>query len=370
MDLTAKNLTTAKPGDTLRDATIPGLHCRVSKSGKAFYLWFRTKTGIERRPKIGNFPLMTVQQARDIARDMLLQVVSGRDPMQDRAEERAAATMSKLCEQYLKDYAERKKSAAEDARMTGIILKSKLGRMRVKDVEYDHVREFHAGRAATPYQANRMLALLSKMFNLAEQWKMRPQNTNPCRHVHRYRETARRRKMSANEAAAIAAALEAHRATAPATVAFIYLLILSGARKSEIAAIRPEWIDGNVLSLPDSKTGQRTIYLPPQAVAIIEKLPKVQGQTLLGIKDPTNLWKTVRKEAGCPDLRLHDLRRTFASAALSMGLSLAQVGELLGHASTQTTKGYAYLMQEPALLAAETVASKLESMMNPTRAPA
>jgi integrase len=363
VSINTRSIDAAKPGEIIRDSTITGLQLRVLAKRKTFYLYYRTKAGVERRPKIGDFPIISLQQARDIARSMLLAVASGGDPAKERETARATPTVAELCKRYLADYAPRKKSAKEDARLIDKFVRPKLGRLKVAAVEFEDVYQLHKKLAPTPYQANRVAALLSKMFNLAERWKMRPQNSNPCRHLERYREARRRRKMNAAEAAAIAAAMKRYEATRPVSVAFLHLLILSGARKSEIARARPEWIEGSTLWLPDSKTGPKPVHLPPQAMAIIKGLPKTEDGTLLGIADPSNLWKLVRFEAGCPDLRMHDLRRTFASAALSLGYSLAQVGELLGHASTQTTAGYAYLMEEPAQLAAEAIASKLEEMM-------
>jgi len=146
-------------------------------------------------------------------------------------------------------------------------------------------------------------------------------------------------------------------------VAFIYLLILSGARKGEIAAARPEWLDGDVLRLPDSKTGEKPVYLPPAAMAVIARLPRTRSGTLTGILDPKKFWEGIRTRAGCPDLRMHDLRHTFASAAISAGLTLAQIGELLGHSSTQTTQRYAHLIEEAAHTAAAQTADVMVARM-------
>jgi integrase len=191
---------------------------------------------------------------------------------------------------------------------------------------------------------------------------MRTVNSNPCKLVQRTRESARRRHMLADEAPKIAAALRRHEPTAAASVAFIWLLILSGARCGEIAAARWEWIEGNVLRLPDSKTGARTLFLPSQVMELLARLPR-KCETITGIKEPVTIWKKVRAEAGCPDLRLHDLRRSFASAALSAGVSLSQIGELLGHRNAQTTRRYAYLMSESATAAATVAADRITALM-------
>lgn len=211
--------------------------------------------------------------------------------------------------------------------------------------------------AETPIEANRVLAFLSGMFNYAVrplEWIDRA----PVKGVKRYKETKRKRYMSGEETARIAEILDASAADSPASVAFLYLLILTGARKGEIAAARWDWIKGNVIHLPDSKTGEKQVYLPEPAMDVLARLPRTSG-TITGILTPQKLWERVRKEAGCPDLRMHDLRHSFASAAMSAGLTLAQIGELLGHKSTQTTKRYAHLVEDAATAAATAAADKI-----------
>jgi integrase len=203
------------------------------------------------------------------------------------------------------------------------------------------------------------------MLNLAERWGMRPIGSNPCKRVQRTTERSRRRHITAEEVPRIAAALEAHKETAPAGVAFLWLLLFSGARLGEIAAARWDQVEGSVLRLPDSKTGPRSIHIPPVAMEILAKLPR-NSATLTGIKSPAHLWERIRKEANCEDLRIHDLRRSFASAGLSAGLSLSAIGELLGHKSAQTTKTYAHLMTDAGTAAATIAADAIAKLMKPT----
>lgn len=366
MSLTPAGIASAQPGDTLRDASLPGLHLRVTPTRKSYFLYFRTKDGVERRPKLGEHGLITLAGARQIAKDMLLQVANGRDPIAERQVRKDAPTVNQLADRYWERHASKQKAKSDVERHLDTYIRPLLGTKRVIDVVYADAERLHDRVAKqAPVQANRVLATFSTMLGLAERWDMRPMGSNPCRRVQRTPERQRRRHMTGEEAPRIAAALLAHAKTAPASVAFIYLLILSGARKSEIGGARWDQLHDNVLRLEDSKTGPRDIFLPPQVMDILEKLPRTFG-TITGIKNPTPVWQAIRKEAGCTDLRLHDLRRSFASAALSAGLTLGQVGELLGHRSSQTTKGYAYLMQEAATAAVATVADKLEGMMQPT----
>lgn len=364
MDLSSSNLSNAGVGTILRDATVKGLHAKVSVKAKVFFLYFRTKAGVERRPKLGEFPQMTVAQARQVAKEMMLEVAKGHDPMALRQAEREAPTVDQAIEQYEADYAGDRKAGKETVRL----LRNHLGRVHGKDkvasIDDHHMLALHRSLRKTPILANRVMAHASKLFSLCERpWKYRtPAQGNPCRGVERYAENKRKRYMTPDEAKAVARELDANKAEYPAAVAYIYLLILVGARRGEIWNARWADLDRNVLRLPDSKTGAKPVYLPPAAMEVIDALPRTSG-TITGISPPYKLWYKIRKAAGCPDLRLHDLRHSFASAGLSQGLSLAQIGELLGHASTQTTMRYAHLVEDAAHAAAAKTATHVAANM-------
>lgn len=365
MALTLATINAAQPGDVLNDTVITGLHLRCLTKRKVYYLYYRAKDGTQRRPKVGDHTILTLAQARQICKDMLHQVAAGKDPMIERRTRKDAPTINDLADRYWERKAKKQKSARDIKRHLDAHIRPMLGSMRAIDTTYADCEGLHDRVAKTaPVQANRVLATFSTMLGLAERWDMRPIGSNPCKRVQRIPEQKRRRHMTGDEAPAIAAALLEHAKTAPASVAFLYLLILSGARKGEIAGATWKHLRNNVLRLSDSKTGPRDIFLPPQVMDLLAELPRRdENVSITGIKDPTKIWQQVRKTAGCEDLRLHDLRRSFASAALSAGLTLAQVGELLGHRNSQTTKGYAYLMEEAATAAVTTVADRLTEMM-------
>lgn len=366
MELNEKNIKAAQVGDVLHDATVRGLHLRVTATKRAFMLYYRTKAGTERRPKLGEYGAITLAQARKAAQETLAEVAAGRDPSQARAEERAAPTVTDLWDEFWKRHASRIKSGAIYSRQWRLHVEPRFGSMKVKDVAFPMVADLHEAMADTPAEANRVLAMLSAMFNFGRrplEWIER----NPVEGVRRYPEVKRRRYMRGEEAARIAEVLDANARENPASVAFIYLLILTGARRGEIANARWDWISGNVINLPDSKTGEKQVYLPPAAMDVLARLPRTDG-TITGIASPTKLWDRVRREAGCPDLRMHDLRHSFASAALAAGLSLSQIGELLGHKSTQTTKRYAHLVEEVAAAAASTTADRIMAQMRKVEA--
>ena len=356
----------AKPGDVLYDPNIKGLHLRVFPESRAFYLYYRTKAGQQRRPKIGDYGTITLVQARKVAQEMLVEVAAGRDPSQQRQQARAEPTVADLWTEYWKRHGSHKKSGAEDERMWNVYLEPRFGRKKLSAMTYTEVADMMDALEATPMQANRLLALLSKMFNFAHrplEWSEK----NPCKGVRRYKETKRRRYMQGEEAAKIAELLDAEAKSNPASVAFLYLLILTGARCGEIATARWDWVRGNAIHLPDSKTGEKVVYLPQPAMEVLDRLPRTSG-TITGIQSPKKLWEKVRTAAGCADLRMHDLRHSFASAALAAGLSLSQIGELLGHKSTQTTKRYAHLVEEAAQAAATMAADRI--VMGMKKAPA
>ncbi len=366
--LTNTTIKTAVAGDTLWDKKIQGLHLRIGKNGGSYFLYYRTRTGLQRRPKIGSHPEIALDKARTLAREIKDIVAVGRDPMMEWGSDKGAPVVKDLAETYMERHGSLKKSGHDDALVIRADILPKLKNVRVKDATHDQIDRFHKSMAHKPYQANRILSLLSKMFNLAEKWGYRPLNTNPCRHVVRFSEEKRKRYMNREEAARIAEALEYFTPVCPRSVIFIYMLILTGARKSEIANARWEWIVENRLELPDSKTGARTIHLPQQVMSLLNRIPKnpTKNGTILGIKNPRSTWTMVCERAGVEGLRLHDLRHSFASVALSAGLTLSQIGELLGHKSVQTTHRYAHLLTGAGQAGAATTADALTNMLNGT----
>lgn len=389
--LTPQVIKSAPVGSTLWDGKIPGLHVRVYPKCSTFSLYYRMPGGRKRVVKLGKTSFMSIGQARDRAQELLLKVATGADPAGELSAERGAPTMADLCRRYLDDdKVKRKKSYHKDELLIGGVVKDgvllrgvvlpvtkrrkkeiriegiilpKWGTRKVASIAYEDVVALRKEMAKTPVHFNRVLSLLSRMFTLAQRWGMVAEK--PTRGVERYLECKRKRKMTADEAIAIAAQLDTEAEDNPASVAFIRLLVLTGARKGEIAAARWDWLDGNVIHLADSKTGARDVYLSEGALSVISSLPRTSG-TLTGIVSPQKLWTKIRARAGCPDLHLHDLRRSFASVALSLGYSLDQIGELLGHTSAQTTKRYAYLLDEHKRAAANATALAITQRMGAT----
>ena len=228
----------------------------------------------------------------------------------------------------------------------------------------------HQDMQATPYQANRTLAVLSKMFNLAELWGMRPDGSNPCRHVKRYKERKRERFLSDTEYARLGSALrDAEVSETPSSVAAIRLLMLTGCRLSEILTLRWDCVDLDVgrLNLRDSKSGAKIVHLGEPAIEVLRGVHRVDGNpwVIAGrrrgghLTDLQTPWRRIRARAGLDDVRIHDLRHSFASGGLLVGEGLPMIGKLLGHTQVQTTARYAHLAADPVKAAADRISERI-----------
>ena len=235
-----------------------------------------------------------------------------------------------------------------------------IGAFRVVDVERKDVAELHNKHRAIPYQANRTLGVLSKMFNLAEIWGLRPDGSNPCRHVPKYREKKRERFLSQEELQRLGQVLseaEVEGSETPFIIAAFRLLILTGCRLGEIQTLKWEYITPRHMELPDTKTGARRIPLPQAARDVLDALPRYAGNSYViagklegrFATDFQHPWRRIRARADLPEVRIHDLRHTYASMAVSGGMPIQMVGRLLGHSQLQTTMRYAHLADDPVL---------------------
>lgn len=226
---------------------------------------------------------------------------------------------------------------------------------RLGDLDLDRVRRrdidasLEAVRTRAPTMANRLCAALSSVYRLAIRWEHC--DSNPCHGAHRTREKARERYLSAEEISRLKRGLDR---LAYHEAAFVKVLLYTGARPGEIQNLGPWDLKSTTLDLQDSKTGRRTVYLPEQA-----RLPlKLYGHRFAAINTQT-LTRRLRRVSKIQDLRLYDLRHTFASNALAAGVTLEQIGQLLGHSQAQTTKRYAHLMPETGSAAAAKAAAAI-----------
>jgi integrase len=365
---------------TLRDTVLAGFEVRARLGGaKVYAVRYRAGSGRGapmRRVTIGpHGSPWTPETARAKAREILGRVARGEDPAADKMARRQAATVADLAQRFLTEHVEPKRkasTAAEYKRLLDNIILPALGKRKVAEVTRADITKLHHANRAAPFQANRCLAVSSAMFNMAERWDLRPDGSNPCRHVERFAERKRERFLSPAELARLGDALAAYDGS-PYAVAAVKLLIFSGARLGEVLTLKWEWIDfeRGVARLPDSKTGAKTLHLPPPALALLAELRRVEGNrfVIVGsvagapIVNIQNSWQAIRKAAGLDDLRLHDLRHSFASVGAATGLSLLVIGRLLGHSQPGTTARYAHFADDPLKSAADSIAAKIATAM-------
>ncbi|GLK50876.1 integrase [Maricaulis virginensis] len=336
---------------------MPGFGVRVSPKGRKTYTVQYRKGGRTRRVSLGVHGAITPDEARGLAQQTLAQVAQGKDPAGERERDRRAPNVNALCDRFLKEHAaSRCKATTQRDYGTACAkyVRPHLGAMKVQDVTRTDIARLHHKLREKPYQANRVLAVISKMFNLAEVWGLRPDGSNPARHVQKFAEKKRERFLSPDELKTLWVTLDRMVETGDVTIhvaGAFKLLLLTGCRLSEIQTLQWSYVRGNTIWLPDAKTGPRRVMLSKSASEVLADLPcvdenpfvvvgTVEGQHAINLQKP---WRRIRKEAGLDDVRIHDLRHTYASLAAMAGHSLHMIGNLLGHTQAQTTARYAHL---------------------------
>jgi integrase len=355
------------PYEITWDSDLAGFGALVTRSGaKSFVFNYRNRSGTERRIKIGDFPTWAVSVARDEAKGLRKRVDRGEDPKAEERAERQAPTVRDLCAMYEEEHLPRKRasSAAEDRRQIQKYIVPKLGRKKVADVTRRDIKTLHKSLESMPYRANRLLALLSKMFNLAiTEWELRADN--PCKGVDRFPEQGRERFLSQQEIANLSDALAEHpNQTVAAAIRF---LLLTGARKGEV--INATWdqfdFERGLWDKPSSHTKTKRRHVLPlsaPALQILADLPRDSERVFPGLGSLGHAWQKIRGAAGLDGVRIHDLRHSAASILASKGLSLPLIGAVLGHTQWQTTMRYSHLanhaLQEAVDLIGDEVAPK------------
>ncbi len=352
------------------DSKVPGLYLRAGARGEVWYLYYRTKDGQQRNPKLGALKVMNRTQAREVASKMLLEAATGKDPKKEAAKAKQR-TMKELREEYdlVHGNVEIKAStkATYDVYWDKHILPHFGANMPVRSITKLDLVGLKRKLVKSPPTYNRVTKLLSHAMLLAEEWGWRDEQTNPCYGIKRFSETKRTRLPSLDEADRLIAVMKAWEKSHPWFVGMILLLCLTGARKGEIQKSRREWWQGDQLVLPDSKTGAKIIPLNTHAQAVAASIPEVKGNPYLivgrrsgaHLASPKEPWKRMCKEAGITGLNMHDLRRFFASVSISSGQTLEQTMQLMGHTEAQTTKGYAFLMTPEKLAAMQATGDKV-----------
>ncbi len=369
---------TCKPGskktdywDTVTTGFL--LECR-SSGGKTYALRYIDPAGKQRQIKIGRFEDITFGQAQKIAKKLRSEVVLGGNPAIRKERTKAIPTYAELARQHIahaRTYLKRPEN-------TETVIKTHLlprwGDMRLDEITSQAVSQWLAEKRKdlAPATVEKLRVALGRSFELGKTWSVPGTETNPVRSVPRFRfDNARERYLTTEEAQRL---LEACRQSENSQLVHIVsLLMLTGARKSELLNAKWEHIDLAQRSwlIPDSKTGKaRRIPLSSAALAVLADLPRFEGCEWLvpnprtkrpysGLKRP---WATARKRAGLPDLRIHDLRHSAASFMINSGIDLFTVGRILGHADHQSTMRYSHLSNDTLVAAVEAGAAKLAGL--------
>src|SRR3989338_10206865 len=367
---------TPDPEKTLKywDAELKGFGLVVLPSGRRTYcIQYRNTDRVKKRLKVGVHGQITTEEARVLARKFLGRVVHGEDLVENAKQVRALSTIAELSQDYLERHAQRKKakSLREDQKLLKNIILPTLGAFKVKTIARREIETLHFQLKGTPYQANRGLALLSKMFSLAVAWGWR--EDNPAKGIPKYQEEKRDRWLNDEELQRLFSVLDQYSKHLTSYV--FKFLILTGARKGE--ALNATWdqfdLEKGVWTKPSHLTKQKKkehLPLSIEAIEILETMKsqasssflfpgKVEGKSIQEIK---RAWDTIRKKSGFPDLRIHDLLHTHASHLVSSGLSLSIVGKLLGHTQAPTTQRYAHLADESLREATEFFGSRVKEL--------
>jgi integrase len=356
------------------DSEIPGFGVRVTAGGVTSFILDYRIFGRQRRYTIGRYPEMKVAEARAEAGELRARIRDGHDPMEERNKSRLEATLGDLAAEYLERYAipnKRATSLRNDRQMIDNIIRPRLGKLRLKAVGKRDIEALHLSLNGRPYAANRLLALLSKMFNLAIEWKLTADN--PARGIRRFQEEKRERWLTTKEIQQFREALDSYPDQNAANA--LRLLLLTGSREGEV--LKAEWgqfdFQVGVWTKPSHNTKQKRVehiplsgpalkllktMMPEDAVGPL--FPGANGGARVSLRRP---WVQACKACGLvvaetlkgkrgtitryhPTVRIHDLRHSYASHLVSNGVSLQIVGKLLGHTQASTTMRYAHLQNE------------------------
>ena len=343
------------------DRDLPGFGVRVHASGRKVYVvQTRGPDGRPKRVSIGRHGDTSAEGARKTAAGAIDRIRRGEEPL-PRAPE-AEPTVADLAERYMESHVRvncRPNTVTAFGRAVRLYIIPHMGHLPLSGVDRSHVSALHYELREKPYQANAVVDVLSRMFRLAEAWGMTPPRRNPCRSVRRYRERRRERCLTPAEYVALGRVLDAAEAegsASPQAIAAIRLLLLTGCRKGEVVGLRWDDVDRTAgeLRLRDAKTGGRRVPLTPAVEAVLASAPRSGASpwVIAGRKPGDHYknldaaWLRLRARAGLCDVRIHDLRHSWASRALALGASLSTIGALLGHRKVATTARYAHLMRE------------------------
>ena len=357
------------------DRELPGFGVRVYPSGTKIYVsQCRGPNGIKRL-SLGRHGEITADEARKQAAAAIARIKQGEDPSARPL--KRALTVADLAERYMEGHVKVHCNAHTQGIYAGSLRNHILpafGAMAVTSVGRAEVAAFHYSLRETPRAANRALMVLSKIFSLAEAWGQAPPGGNPCRFVLRYKEGHRERFLTEDEYRRVGLALRELEAEGPGqarAAAALRLIMLTGCRVGEVLTLKWSDIDrkSGEFRLRDAKTGARMVPLTPTALQVLAGIKRVRRSPWVfpgkrrdrHLSDLRPYWHRVREQAEVEDVRIHDLRHSFASRALALGLALPMIGRLLGHTDIGSTARYAHLSREAEKIAVARVGDSIEA---------
>jgi integrase len=387
------------------DSKLPGFGVRVRPTGAMSYVVvYRAGSGRGapvRRYTIANVGKATPEAARTRAKVILGAVAHGHDPAGEKATERGTLTISELADRFMSEHVEQKRkpgTAVFYRHLLDKVIKPELGATKADKVTRTQVARLHGSLKRTPFQANRVLAIIGSMYTFAGRSGIVAEGMNPARRIEQFKEQRRERFLTGKELERLGSAIreaetrgvpwdldeekpkskhlpkgkDRFTKIGPFAAAAIRLLLFTGCRLREILHLKWEQVDleRGLLFLADSKTGKKTVILNAPALAVLADLNRVGSYVVPGdypekpradLKRP---WEAVAKRAGLDGVRLHDLRHTYASFGAGGGLGLPIIGKLLGHTQASTTQRYAHLDADPLRRASETIGGRIAAALD------
>ena len=346
------------------DRQLQGFGIRAYPGGGKVYVAQARGPKGPKRVTVGRHGVINADEARRRAGLVIARVKAGEDPVPEPMAPMPAKgpTVAELAKRYLEQHVAvrcKPKTLKTARSVVERHIVPALGTLPLSAVERSHVLELHQRLSDTPTTANAVVKKLSHMYKLAEGWGLVAGGVNPCRSVAKYPLHRCERFLTDAEFERLGRALdeaEVKGGASAGAIAAIRLLMLTGCRKSEILTLRWQDVDlvAGELTLADAKTGPRAVPLAPSAVGLLAGLAREPGSpwVIPGHKpgahmcDIDSAWRTVRARAKLDDVRLHDLRHSYASRALALGEPLPMIGKLLGHSQIETTARYAHLARD------------------------
>ncbi|EIN8658851.1 tyrosine-type recombinase/integrase [Enterobacter ludwigii] len=366
----------------LRDTLVPGFLCKITPAGrKVFMLQYRTNAGERRKPSLGLYGELTVEQARSLAQEWLAQVRRGGDPAAEKAEARQAPTIKELCTKFMEDYSKKRNKLSTQAGYQAVINRNiipLLGRKKVQDVKRPEIAGLMEKLSYKQTEANKVFSVLRKMFNMAEVWGYRPDGTNPCRHVPMFPAGKSTHLISDEEMGNLFRQLDKIESEGLENYVIplgIRLQFEFAGRRSEIIALEWNWVDlqNRRVVWPDSKTGGMSKPMSEEAYRLLSTAPRQEGSRYV-LPSPSHAgkhlttgeyyggWSRALKAAGATHVGTHGIRHRSATDIANSGIPVKVGMALTAHKTVVMFMRYVHTEDKPVREAAELVANRRKTI--------